>query len=105
MTPLHLPIPIRTYTCLYELYPSVLIPISTWMGSTVWTEPSCHSGAEDPGAAILALFISIPSLPTGLNVGDFSFIPSYTYLHLYLPIPTYISHTHPYTPIRAEIYT
>ena len=29
------------------------------MGSAVWTEPSCHSGAEDPGAAILALFISI----------------------------------------------
>ena len=25
------------------------------MGSTVWTEPSCHSGAEGPGAAILAL--------------------------------------------------
>ena len=25
------------------------------MGSTGWTEPSCHSGAEGPGAAILAL--------------------------------------------------
>ena len=50
------------------------------------------------------------SLPSGLNFRtlllvwrNFSFIP--TYLYLYLPIPTYINYTHPYTPIPAEIYT
>ena len=82
------------------------------MGSAVWTEPSCHSGAEDPGAAILALFISIALYLVGLTSVSLllvwwhsSFIPSYTYLYLYVPIPTYINYTHPYTPIPAEIYT
>ena len=98
------------------------------MGSTVWTEPSCHSGAEDHGAAILALktlelpfwryssaslftlwvevrHFSFDLKPSNMTLllarWQFSFIPSYTYLYLYLPVPT---QTHPYTPIPADTH-
>ena len=54
--------PIPSYTYLYVLIPTYtyLYRHGSWLlcrfdGSTVWTEPSCHSGAEGPGAAILAL--------------------------------------------------
>ena len=54
--------PIPSYTYLYVLRPTYTYLyghgygyFADLMGSTVWTEPSCHSGAEGPGAAILAL--------------------------------------------------
>ena len=60
------------------------------MGSTVWTEPSCHSGAEDPGAAILALkTLELPFWRCGFGRPLDLFIMFEPKSYLYLPIPSY----------------